>query len=70
MKNGAFNFKYSATLKKGTLHLALKSHSKTVYEKDITGTVSDELKIENPKGEKYKFIFTAKHAEGSFDVRY
>jgi hypothetical protein len=69
-KNDAFNFKYSATLKKGTLHLAVKSRSKTIYEKDIIGTVSDEFKIENPKGEKYKFIFTARHAEGSFDVRY
>ncbi|MBB6271647.1 hypothetical protein HDF26_002104 [Pedobacter cryoconitis] len=69
-KNEAFVFKYSATLTKGTLHLAVKSNSKTIYEKDISGTITDEVRVENPKGEKYKYTFTANHANGSFDVRY
>lgn len=70
LKNESFNFKYSANLTKGKLHLAVKSGSKTIYEKDINGSESNELKVDYIKGEKYKFIFTATHANGGFDVRY
>ncbi|QNK64742.1 hypothetical protein H7F33_09800 [Pedobacter sp. PAMC26386] len=70
LKDETFNLKYSAIVKKGTLHLAIKVASKTVYEKDITGTIAEAIKVENPKGKPCKFIFTAQHADGSFDVGY
>ncbi|WP_316802973.1 hypothetical protein [Pedobacter nototheniae] len=69
-KPESFNFKYSATLKKGTLHLAIKSGSKTIYEKQISGSTTDEVKIDYTEGKKYTFTFKASHANGSFDVRY
>ncbi|WP_131537295.1 hypothetical protein [Pedobacter nototheniae] len=69
-KKESFTFKYSAIIKKGTLHLAIKSGSKTIYEKDIKDTVSDEVKVDYAEGKKYSFTFTALHAKGSFDVRY
>lgn len=65
-----FNFKYSTTLTKGTLHLTIKSGSKVIFEKELTGSETNEFKIENSKGEKYKFTFAAKEAKGSFDIRY
>lgn len=70
LKKEGFNFKYSTTLTKGTLRLTIKSGSKTIYEKELKGSISDEVKIENSQGGKFKFIFMAKHAKGSFDVRY
>ncbi|WP_158797120.1 hypothetical protein [Pedobacter sp. L105] len=68
--NGDFSFKYTSVTKKGKLHLVVKSSSKMVLDKDLIGSDSGELKIENPKGEKYNYIFTAVHAEGSFEVNY
>lgn len=69
-KNESFVFNYTANLKKGELHLEVKSPGGTVFTKNITGTDSGELKVLNLKGEQYKFIFRAKHAEGNFDIKY
>lgn len=69
-KNESFIFNYTVTVKKGDLHLEVKSPGGTVLTKDFKGTDSGELKILNPKGQKYKFIFSARHAEGNFDIKY
>jgi len=57
-------------LKNGFLHLEVKSSSKTVLSKDLKGSEEGHLKILNSKGEKYKFLFKAKDASGSFDITY
>ncbi|MET3115746.1 hypothetical protein AAKU52_003503 [Pedobacter sp. CG_S7] len=69
-KNDSFVFTYKTTLKNGALHLEVKSPSKTVLSKNLSGSSAGVLKILNSRGEKYKFIFKAKKASGSFDVTY
>ncbi|AMQ00394.1 hypothetical protein AY601_3528 [Pedobacter cryoconitis] len=69
-KDDSFILKYTTDLKKGQLNLEIKSSNKTIFNKDLTGSQSGELRIENIKGDKYKFIFKAKHADGSYDITY
>lgn len=69
-KSNRFYFKYLTNLKNGRLHLLLKSSKKIILDKDLSGSESDEFEIENAHGDQYKFIFTASHAEGSFDISY
>ena len=69
-KKDSFTLKYATVLKKGKLHLEIKSSDKTVLNKDLSGSESGELIIKNTEGKKYKFIFKAKHAEGSYDITY
>jgi hypothetical protein len=69
-KKDSFVFNYKTDVKAGTLHLDVKSLGKTVLAKDLKGSESGELKIVNTRGENYKFIFKAKHANGSFDITY
>jgi len=69
-ENDSFIFKYKTTLEQGALYLEVKSSSQTVLSKDLTRSEVGQLKILNPRGEKYKFIFKAKDASGSFDITY
>lgn len=69
-KNDSFILNYKTNLKKGTLHLEVKSSSKTVLSKNLTESDEGELRVLNPQCEKYKFIFKAKDASGSYDITY
>ena len=69
-QNDSFVFNYKTNVKSGKLHLEVKSRSETVLSKALTGEESGEITVPNPKGEKYKFIFKAKAASGSFDIKY
>jgi hypothetical protein len=69
-KNESFQFNYKTNVVKGTLHLEVKSKSKTVLSKDLRSKESGELTVQNPKGEQYKFIFKARDASGNFDITY
>lgn len=69
-KNGNFIINYKTTVEKGALHLEVKSSSQTVLSKNLSGSEAGQIKILNPGGEKYTFIFKAKEAKGSFDITY
>lgn len=69
-KQDSFLFNYKTALNTGALHLTVKSSGHTVLDKELKGSESGELKIRNTRGENYKFIFKAKHANGSFDITY
>lgn len=69
-KNGNFSFKYKTILEGGSLHLEVKSKSKTIFSKDLEGSQQGLVEVLNPKGEQYMFAFKAKNAQGSFDVSY
>jgi hypothetical protein len=60
-KKDSFVLNYQVVLDSGELHLEIKSPSQTVLSRGIS---------ENRKGEKYQFILKAKHARGSYDVKY
>jgi len=69
-ESASFIFHYKTSLKKGELHLELKSAKKTVFSKMLQATDTGEIKVLNPKGDKYKFTFRAKDASGSYDITY
>lgn len=69
-KKDSFLFNYNTNVNAGALHLTVKSSGKTLLDKDLKGSESGQLKVENTSGEDYKFIFKAKHANGSFDITY
>jgi hypothetical protein len=60
----------NTNLKTGSLHLEVKSKSKTVLSKDLKGEESGKITVPNPKGEKYTFVFKAAAASGSFVITY
>ena len=64
-----FWLKYRVNLKSGTIHLKISSATTTIADKEITGTVSDSLPINN-NGDEYKISFSGRHASGSYDVSY
>jgi hypothetical protein len=68
--NDSFIFYYKTTLTRGALHLEVRSSSKTVLSKDLNGSEAGHVEVSNPRSEKYKFIFKAKDASGSFDITY
>lgn len=69
-KNASFSFKYKTILDGGSMHLEVKSKSKTILSKDLEGSQEGMIEVLNPRREQYTFVFKAKNAGGSFDVSY
>lgn len=68
--NGHMHVKYSTDVPTGEMHLEIKCNSKTVLNRDVSGSVRDSLLVENPGNEPGQFIFKAKDAAGKFDLTY
>ena len=67
---GVFMLKYSVSLEKGRLYIEIKNTPKTTIRREISGNVTDSIRIDNALGKSYKLIFKAVHAKGKFDVKY
>lgn len=67
---GVFMLKYAATAEKGKLQIEVKQGSKTIVQREVNGSVSDSIKLDNTGDEKYQVIFRAVHAKGKFELKY
>jgi len=67
---GVFMLKYSVSLEKGKLSIEFKNTSKTTIKREISGKVTDSIRVDNTLGKSYKLTFKAIHAKGKFDIKY
>jgi len=68
--NGSMNVKYSTDVPTGEMHLEIKCNSKIVLNRDVSGSVHDSIRFDNPGNEPVQFTFKAKDAAGKFDLTY
>ena len=68
--NGSMSVKYSTDVPTGEMHLEIKCNSKVVLNRDVSGSVRDSIRFDNPGNEPVQFTFKAKDAAGKFDLTY
>jgi predicted DNA-binding antitoxin AbrB/MazE fold protein len=66
----AFLLEMKTSLLKGKMKVQLKEGSKVLLEKELAGKDTVSIRLSNPDKTKYKVIFLASHAYGSFDYQY
>ena len=67
---GNFYFKQVTELRTGKLQLILRSPTRTIFSKDLQGSESDSIQVDNSKNEKFQIILNADHAAGTVDFKY
>ena len=68
--NGSMSVTYSTDVPTGEMHLEIKCNSKVVLNRDVSGSVRDSIRFDNPGNEPVQFTFKAKDAAGKFDLTY
>lgn len=69
-REGSFMLFYSVNLEDGKLSIEIKSSSKAIVQREISGSLLDSIKLDNSNGVKYQVIFRAVHARGKFELKY
>lgn len=65
-----FYLTYSMDIKKGKVRFEIKSLSRIILNKEVSGKLRDSIKLSNEGIEKIKVILYASNAYGSFDIKY
>jgi hypothetical protein len=68
--SGNFYFKQVTELRTGKLQLTLRSPTRTIFSKDLQGSETDSIQVDNSKNEQFQIILNGDHAAGKVDFKY
>jgi hypothetical protein len=69
-EDAPFYFKYTVNVEKGSLRLLLKSKKGTIHDKNITGSATDSIFVNEHSGGPYRMTLSGANASGKYVINY